>query len=471
MAIAASGALRIPGPSPSPVLGYRGNIVRFFLDPIAFLQTLYHDYGKIAALTHNNPTWLAAFGPEYNQQILSHADTFLISPLPVSAPPGTALNRLTSGLVFMNGPIHRQQRRLMMPAFHKKYIDSYRDDIVAITQRMLDSWQIGQHLNIAREMQKLTLQIATKSFFGVDVREQAGNIGTLMHGWIQMATSPAVLMFQKDLPGTPYRALQRLSQRIETQIRALIASKRADPSEQLDVLATLINTRDEDGSSMTDDQLIGHAHVLFEAGHETTASALTWTLFLLAQHPKILADLRDELAGVLRGAPPTVEHLAQLPLLERVVKESMRVLTPVVFMMRLTAEPCTLGPYRLPQGARVIYSQYISHRLPELYSEPATFRPDRWLSIEPNGYEYIPFGAGPHVCIGAAFAMMELRMVLAMILQRYGLELEQGARIDRQVQLTLAAKRGVPMQVIPRDRAPQQAEVRGNIRELVDLPG
>ncbi len=276
-------------------------------------------------------------------------------------------------------------------------------------------------------------------------------------------------MLQMDLPGTPYRALQRLSQRIESQIRALIASKRASSAEQLDVLATLIDARDEDGSSMTDDQLIGHAHVLFEAGHETTASALTWTLFLLAQHPKVLADLRDELTGVLRGAQPTVEHLAQLPLLERVIKESMRVLTPVVFMMRLTAEPCTLGPYRLPAGARVIYSQYISHRLPELYSEPAAFRPDRWLSIDPSGYEYIPFGAGPHVCIGAAFAMMELRLVLATILQRHGLEVAPGARIDRQVQLTLSAKHGVPMQVIPCDQAPRYVEFRGNIHDMVDL--
>jgi cytochrome P450 len=259
------------------------------------------------------------------------------------------------------------------------------------------------------------------------------------------------------------------SAQLEARILATIEQKRANLAAHHDVLAMLIQARDDDGAGMTDEELIGQASVIFVAGHETSSNALTWTLFLLSQHPEILADVQDELAGELRGGAPAVEQLGRLPLLERVIKESMRLLPPATFMMRNTAAPTQFGPYSVPAGANLTVSPYITHRLPELYSNPQRFTPERWATVNPGTYEYIPFGAGPHMCIGSTFALMEIKIVLAMLLQRYRLALAPGARVDRRVTITMSPRHGMPMIVAPRDQRITLGQVRGNIREIVDL--
>jgi cytochrome P450 len=156
-------------------------------------------------------------------------------------------------------------------------------------------------------------------------------------------------------------------------------------------------------------------------------------------------------------------------LLECVIKESMRVLPSVVYNTRNSTEPFELGPYHLPSGTTVGFSNYITHHMPELYPQPEKFLPQRWLSTTPSPYEYLPFGAGPRICIGATFAMMMLKISLAMIVQRYRLTVAPGSRIDRKVTVTLSPKYGVPMRIGPPDRQFAKSEVRGNIHEMVDL--
>jgi cytochrome P450 len=220
---------------------------------------------------------------------------------------------------------------------------------------------------------------------------------------------------------------------------------------------------------MTEDELIGQVNVLFTAAHHTNTAALTWTLFLLSQHPRVMADLVDELDGELHGEAPRVEQFGRLPLLERVIKESLRILPPVVWSTRIVDQPVQLGPHHLPRGSRVLYSQYMTHHLPELYPNPERFDPDRWLSGEPSPYEYLPFGAGPRLCIGYAFSMALMRIAVAMILQRYRLSLASGARIDRKYAVTLSPKYGMPMTVRNQDRQFTREIPRGNIHDLVDL--
>ncbi len=369
----------------------------------------------------------------------------------------------------MNGDQHRRQRRLVLPAFHRRRVETYRDQMVALTARMLDGWRVGRRLNIAGEMQQLTLCIATATLFGLDATQEAGSVGRLIHQWMALNESIGVLLLPRPWPGTPLRRLLALSEQIEARILTMIGQKRADLAGQNDVLAMLIQARDEDGAALTDTDLIGQAGLIFIAGHETSSNALTWTLFLLSQHPRVLADVLDELAGALRGDAPTVEQLDRLPLLERVIKESMRLLPPATFMMRVSTAPFELGPYALPSGATVTLSPYITHHMPALYPEPERFLPERWLTIDPSVYEYVPFGAGPHMCLGATFATMEIKIVLAMLLQRYQLALSPGARIDRRVKITMSPKYGMPMLVAPRGERLQPGAVRGNIREMVEL--
>ena len=469
MAATTSPTTAVPGPR-APLLGWRGQAIRFLRDPVAFMQALYREHGRVAASAAGRPLWMFGFGAPYNQLVLSDAARFHSVPIaPLGTPPGSALARLTYNLLSMNGDIHRQQRRLALPAFHRRRVEGYRDEMVAIAERELAGWQPGQRRDIARAMQRLTLSIASWTLFGVDATADADSVGALIQRWMQLVESGAVFLLPKDLPATPMRRLLRASDELETRIRGLIAQKRANLAARGDVLSMLIQARDDDGTAMTDSELIGQTAMLFVAGHETSSNALTWTLFLLSQHPGVLADRQDELRGVLHGAAPAVEQLGRLPLLERVVKESLRLLPPAPFQMRYSAAAVQFGPYSVPAGATITLSSYITHRLPEIYPEPLRFLPERWERIDPSVYEYMPFGAGSHMCLGSTFALMEIKIVLAMILQRFRLELLPGARVDRRVTITMGPRHGMPMALLPADAAPRPGTVRGNIREMVDL--
>ena len=178
-----------------------------------------------------------------------------------------------------------------------------------------------------------------------------------------------------DVPGMPYHHTLKLAGQLESFIRAMIAQKRED-TESTDVLAALVRAHDEDGTKLTDDELISHTVTLYAAGHVTTSNALTWAIFLLHQHPHIHADLLAELDGKLHGDAPALESLRELSLLDGVIKESLRLLPPTPTSMRIAASPCEVGGFALPRGAVIFFSPFITHRLPELYEEPDRFKPN-----------------------------------------------------------------------------------------------
>jgi cytochrome P450 len=231
----------------------------------------------------------------------------------------------------------------------------------------------------------------------------------------------------------------------------------------------LLRAHDEDGTRLTDDELVGQTNFLFMAGHATTTSALTWTLFLISQHPHVAAALEDELAGTLRGRPPTVEDLQTLPLLEATIKESLRLLPPVLWWSRISTAPCTLGPYPLPPGARVVYSAYITHRIASLYPRPERFLPERWLEDDAGPFDYIPFSAGPRMCLGASFSMIEMKLILATLLPRFRLAPLPGSRVDHGGLMLSIPKPGLPMLLHRQDRRFTKTPVRGSIHTVVDL--
>ena len=261
------------------------------------------------------------------------------------------------------------------------------------------------------------------------------------------------------------------SDRLDRDIDAVIAARRASGGDSADVLATLLATRDEDGTTLTDAELTGHLFLLFLAGHDTTRSALSWALFLLSQHPRVLNDLMDELRGALRGSAPSVEQLGRLPLLERVVKETLRLFTPAPMAPRLTVVPTTLDGRDLPVGTEVILSYYHTHRDPDLYPDPASFLPGRWEGLTRSPYEYVPFGAGARMCLGAQFGMMEMKIVLAMLLQRFHVELVPGTRIDRKTAIVLSPRRAIPVIIRSRGSSVPQSHdrVRGDVLDMVNL--
>jgi cytochrome P450 len=457
-----------PGPRPLPILGKRGRKFLFYHDPIAYHRYVYQTYGTLAAFIEGGAK-LLVYGSEYNRQILSQTEVFHADRGAAPGPADSALHRLGSGLNGMSGELHKQQRRLMQPAFHRLHIETYRDTMVAITRQLIDRWPIGQTLDIAEAMGQITLCIVSETLFAIDATKDVDSLGHLIARWIGLNVNRAVHMFPFDYPGTPFRRLLRLSERLETYIRTMIQHKRTHPGDQADVLTLLLQAQDADGTRLTDEELIGHTTVLFFAGFETSAVALTWTLFLLAQHPQVMADLLDELTGTLHGDAPTVDQVRALPLLDRVIKESMRLLPPSIQGGRIAVQPFAMGGYEFPAGTKVMYSEYITHHMHDLYPQPERFLPDRWCASEPSPYAYIPFLAGARRCLGAEFAMLEMKIVLSLILQHYRLALMLNTRIDRLVRFTLVPKYGMPMRVGKQDRQFAKVAVRGNIHEMVDL--
>ncbi len=487
----ASPLATLPGPAPMPLLGWRGNMVRFFRDPIGYMAPLPRAHGALVPFARggSGPVLIReaehgsffAFGAACAQAVWSQMGVFHSTRVP-GPPESRSFQRLTSGLFSMNDDRHRQQRRLIQPAFHKARVDGYRDTMVDLTLRTIDDWHPGDRRDLVAEMTRLTLAVANKTLFGLDSTPGELTLGDRIQGVVELSMSPAA-MVPVNWPFTPRRRLIEASARVEEDLRAVIARKRAvaaggtEPSRSRaagggadDVLTMLLASRDEEGGTLSDDELIGQLFVLFLAGHDTTKSAIAWTLFLLGQHPTILASVRDELASVLGGDAPTNEQMPRLALLDRVVKESLRLLPPAPFTARLTTQPVELAGFELPAGTEVIVSPYCLHRDPDVYPEPQRFRPERWETLAPSPFEYAPFGAGPRMCIGAGFAALEAKLVLAILLQRFTFELAPDARIDRRTTIVMSPRHGMPMLLRPRADSPRPTPARGDIREMVDLP-
>jgi cytochrome P450 len=478
--------LTLPGPRPWPVLGTNGNLLSFVRDPLSYVERLFREHGPVAALVRgrsrriaspgrDTPAIIFVHGPELNRALFSDSQSFRKSPLsgPLYPEHGATertrpLLRMMTGLFNVNGEVHRDRRRLMLPAFHKSRLDHYRDDMAALTDSVATRIEPGTVRNLRDDFTELTLRIATKTLFGADMGESGLQISRSLAQWLQLFQASVALPY--DLPGLPYRRFLDLSGSIVADLGEMIEGKRKLGSGA-DVLSMLIEARDENGAPLSDDELIGHAGVIFAAGHETTANSLCWTLFLISQHPQVATDLTDELASVLRGDAPRVDQLGSLPLLDRVIKESLRLLPPAPMNHRVVSQACELGGFDIPSGCEAISSAYHTHRQPDLFPEPHRFRPSRWEGFDPGPYAFSPFGAGARMCIGSAFAMMELKIVLAILLQRFRFELDQDRKLERAISIVMGPKPGLYMRVHRSDQAftAPSGPRRGNVWDMVAL--
>lgn len=490
----------VPGPAPMRLLGARGNLLRFLSDPIGRATALFREYGDTVSvvrapmhIVNPGPGWgrgelATATGAgvvltrsvEINREALTSHDRFDTIALsgdlyPVRErvkPRAEAAMRVMTGLFHVNGDEHRRHRRLLMPAFHKTHIERYRDEMVRLTGEMLGRYRVGEARDVHADTTELTLRIATQTLFGEDAGERGMALARTMQKWLLALFSPIHLVTERDIPGLPYARFLDLSVAIDQEIQGIVREKKKGAGPRTDLLSMLVDARDTDGSALTGAELIGHTSSLFAAGHETSTNALSWTLMLLSQHPRAYRDLEDEVDAVLRGAPPTVEDLAKMPLLDAVLKESMRVLPPVPLHPRIVAEHCEIGGHVFPAGSELWLCIFHMHHDQRIFPAPDTFLPRRWETAKPSAFEYNPFSAGPRMCIGAAFATMEMKIVLAMLVQRFRMEMaEPRPRVDGRVAITLAPNGALKMRVRKRTDAPRPAGgVRGSVTKLVALP-
>lgn len=364
-----------------------------------------------------------------------------------------------NGLLTSDGDLWRRQRRLIQPAFHPRHVATYGDVMVAHARRLADEWTDGEVREIPADMMMLTLGIVVKCLFGADVSREADEIGESMAAVLAAANQRLNSAFQVPdwVPIPRHLREKRAVSRLEAMLRAMIDARRqSSGSPQGDLLSTLLAAVDEEsGTRMSDQQLRDEMMTLFLAGHETTANALAWTWYLLAEHPDVEARLHEEIDGTLGGREPSVADLPRLPYTEMVLRESMRLYPPAPGFTREPIEDVSLGGYTVPAGSLVTVITYALHRDPRYFDRPEVFDPDRfapgWQDRIPR-YAYLPFGGGPRVCIGNGFALTEARLVLATIAGRRRLSLEPHQDIVPMQLVTVRPKHGLRMRVHDRTR-------------------
>ena len=324
--------------------------------------------------------------------------------------------------------------------------------MAAYTEEMLATWQDAEVRDIHQEMMQLTMRIVAKVLFSVEVRADTERVAAALNV-LMRHTSGGRMILPPILRHVPVPALLRVKRAVrelDEIVNRIIRQRRASGEDTGDLLSMLMAARDEDGSVMTDRQLRDEIMTFLLAGHETTAVSLSWTWYLLSEHPEVAQKLRQELNHVLGGRTPQLEDLVRLPYTDKVVKESMRLYPPAWSLARTAAKEIEIAGYRLPVGANVVMSPWIIHRDPRFFEDPDGFDPDRWTAHSTQQlprFAYFPFGGGPRLCIGASFAMMEANLLVATIAQRFQLQLVPGHPVDPLPGITLRPRHGMRMQI------------------------
>jgi cytochrome P450 len=464
-----------PAPTSGDLPISRTNFADFSRDMLAGFRWLHDLHGPIAAIEDGGQRVVFLFSPEYNQQVLSDTERFHARFFTVRGPRNSSQRRCTCGLLAMNGDQHRRNRRVVKEPFSLRTISTYAPTILRMTDEMLDSWKPGDERDMAEEMRQYMLRVTSRLLFGLDDPEAAYRLGDMIARWVTLNQEVGVGALVPDERFLNlYEELLSLAEVLEQEILGMIRRRRAAGEQGADVLSILVRSHDEEGG-LSDEELVGQAAVLFGAAHMTTAHSLTWTLLLLAQHPSKMSKLWDELASTPDaqagerplGALPKGEELS---LLDRVIKESMRLLPASAYSQRINNEAVRLGPFDLTRGTGIVFTPLITHHLPDLYPEPERFNPDRWLTLRPSPYAYHPFGAGPRLCIGGPLATAIIRIALRRILTRYRLSVVPGAEVGVHVESTmLVPTTGLPMRIHAMDGAFAASPMSGRIHELVDF--
>ena len=408
------------------------------------------------------------FHPDHNRHILQDNNRNYTK---MPNPSNQVLKPLVgNGLLTSDGNFWLRQRRLAQPAFHRRRIESFAETMTAATERLLARWEepaaAGKVLDVSEEMMELTLEIAGRTLFSVDLTREADTVGQAF-----MAANRQVIEFSTQPFGAslitvpwwpPTGRLNQNVQVLDEVVKGIIAQRRRERSaghqngERADLLDMLMAARDEEtGQGMSDEQLRDEIMTIMLAGHETTALALSWTFYLLSQHPDVRHRLEAEVDGVLGGRTPTYADIPDLVYTSMVIEESMRLYPPAYAIARWGNDWDRVGGYDVPPDSAITLSPYFTHRHPAFWKEPERFDPERFTAerkAERSRWAYIPFGGGPRQCIGNRFAMTEAILLLAQICSHYRLDLVPGHPVALEPLITLRPRYGLRMTLARRSR-------------------
>jgi cytochrome P450 len=447
---------RAPGPRGLPVLG---NLLDVWRDTLELFVDAHRAHGDFVQFRFLNLDYLLVADADAAHHVL------------VSAAKNYRKSRSYDGLrlVFGNGlltsegELWRRQRKLAQPAFHKERLAGFARAMVDATDAMLARWAARSEpeapLDAHAEMMRVTFQIVGQTLFSVDVDGDAEAVGRALSIALEHAdaAAQAVVQIPPWMPTPQNVRFKRAMATLDEVVYRIVAERRRTKAVHHDLLAMFMEARDEDegegGTGMTDRQLRDELMTMVLAGHETTANALTWTWYLLAQHPEIEARVVAEVDAVLGRRRPTLDDVPRLALTGRVLQEAMRLYPPAWMVERQANAPDTLGDVLVPRDGVVGVCTYLLHRNPKYFPDPERFDPDRFLperAASRPKYAYMPFGGGPRICIGHAFATMEAQLILARVLQSYRLTLGQKHTPKLEPMITLRPKGGLAMRIRPR---------------------
>ncbi len=438
-------------PLPPGEMGFSlGRTHRFQRNTLEMLLAYYQRYGPVFAFRSLHRRIVALIGPEANHFVtVSGAENF-------SWRKGMFGEQLTpligNGLITTDWEYHDRARRIMMPAFHRRRMDSAVEVMVDEAERALASWPTESVTDVYEWVRDLAMSIAMRAVMGLDPR--SGGVGhraaTLFERALAFYDTESWMMLLRG-PGTPWSRMQTARRQLDRIVFAEIARRRSSGDAGEDVMSMLIEARDEDGEGFTELELRDQVMHLLFGGHDTTSSTMSFLFYELARNPDVLARVAEELDAVLGGRAPTAEDLLEgLPFLSQAMDETLRLYPPVWFGPRMSVKPFQFGGFRIPAGVHVIHSSWVSHRLPEVFPEPEKFVPERFTpegrrALAPGAY--IPFGGGQRICIGKRFGQLMVKAIAASVLQRFRFELVPGYVMRVSKVPTLSPEGGLPMAI------------------------
>ncbi|MBS1214216.1 MAG: Cytochrome [Proteobacteria bacterium] len=440
-----------PGPRGHFLLG---NLPDFRHRPLELMASWHATYGDIVRFRLGPRVFHMVNHPELAQRTLIDEPDTYVKMYRADKPMGLSL-ALGQGLVTSRGELWKRQRRTIQPMFHRSRITGMEGEIIAAGERMLRRWEdleAGATLDIAEEMMRLALEIITRTMFSTSVLDEVDVLSPALKITLEYAAKSAQNPFLPPLwvPTSENRRFRRAKEVLDTLIQRLIRERRESDQRRGDLLDLLLEARDEaTGEGMSDELIRDEALTIFAAGHETTAVALTWTWYLLGRHPEARARLRRELAEVLAGRTPSVGDLPQLRYTRAVFEESLRLYPPATGIMRAVARDAELAGHAVPGGSVIFVNICNIHRHPGFWAAADEFQPQRFLEEQEkpsHRLAFMPFGAGPRVCVGNHFALMEGTLLLAMIAQNFELELTRQA-VERSLAVTQKPLGGLPIRL------------------------
>lgn len=427
--------------------------------PLEYFSMVARKYGDIAGLRVLNFKTIFINHPDLIEEVLVTNARRYIKGRVMRA------NRhvFGEGLLTSEGDFWLRQRRLAQPAFHRARIAGYAATMVDYTERLLGEWKSGEERDAHQEMMRLTLQVVSKTLFDADVERDAQEVEKSLELLLEIGANFRRTIFVPHWLPTPANLrVKREVAQIEKILYRIIAKRRASGRDAGDLLSMLLHAQDEDGSKMTDRQLRDETITLFLAGHETTASTLSWTWWLLAQNPAVEKKLHTELDAVLGVRAPTLDDLPKLVYTAHIITESLRLYPAAWGMARLAVEDHEIAGYPVTKGMGVAMAQWVVHRDPRWYDTPEEFRPERWendLMKRLPKFAYFPFGGGPRQCIGNTFALMEATSILATIARKFRLRLVAGHPVVPLASITLRPRHGVRVTLESRPKIAEQTSI------------